>query len=636
MVVKSTRRDDLITDLAETFANLQRYKIKLNPLKCTSGVPSGQLLGYLVSKRGIEPNPEKTLAVMRTKQPTCLVDAQKLAGRVAALSRFILRLGDKPTPLYRLLKKSESFEWTEEAQRALEEIQHAMQNAPILAAPLPQETMLLYVAASNRSLHAIKSQALADFLVDWEEAQQPSSPADLKHWTLHFDGSKNLEGAGAGVVLTSPKGDIVKYVLQLRFEPCTNNMAEYEALLHGMRVAKEMGATRLRCLGDSDLVASQTSGTCDTTDANMIAYKRAVDQAGVFLDILSHPSVRAPRELDIAEPPAPDSILVALASDSDDWTEPYLSYLERQVLPMNETEARAIVRRCKSFTIINNELYKCSVSGVFQRCVGADEGRKILRDIHAGDCGHHAGARSIVAKAFRYGFYWPTAHEDAVALVRSCARCQKYASQSHMLGSALKIIPLTWPFAAWGLDMVGKFKTAPGGIITDNGTNFAKWEMADFCEDKGIRLDLASVAHPESNGQAERANQSILHGLKPRLMVPLERAAGCWAEELPSVLWGIRTTPNRSTGFTPFFLVYGGEAVMPTGIAYDSPRVTNYAEEDNERARQDDIDLLDVARDLSIASPISLNTSPIAMMHDLVLGDLQSPLLEEKSPLSAK
>ncbi|XP_071683480.1 uncharacterized protein [Lolium perenne] len=282
-----------------------------------------------------------------------------------------------------------------------------------------------------------------------------------------------------------------------------------------------MGATRLRCLGDSDLVASQTSGTCD---ANMIAYKRAVDQAGasfaghvvewvdrrkneeadalarlgskrlqpppgVFLDILSHPSVRAPRELDIAEPLAPDSILVALASDSGDWTEPYLSYLERQVLPMDETEARAIVRRCKSFTIINNELYKRSISGIFQRCVGADEGRKILHDIHAGDCGHHAGARSIVAKAFLCGFYWPTAHEDAVALVRACAGCQKYASQSHMPGSALKTIPLTWPFAVWGLDMVRKFKTAPGGythllVAVDKFTKWVEAKPIKKCDGK--------------------------------------------------------------------------------------------------------------------------------------------------------
>jgi transposase InsO family protein len=157
-----------------------------------------------------------------------------------------------------------------------------------------------------------------------------------------------------------------------------------------------------------------------------------------------------------------------------------------------------------------------------------------------------------------------------------------------MPGSALKTTLLTWPFAVWDMDMVGKFKTSPGGymhllviidkftkwveakpikkcdgkmatkflreliycygyphnIITDNGTNFAKREMAEFCEDNGIRLDLASVAHPESNGQAERANQSILHGLKPRLQVPLERATGGWAEELPSVLWAFARCPT--------------------------------------------------------------------------------------------
>jgi hypothetical protein len=125
--------------------------------------------------------------------------------------------------------------------------------------------------------------------------------------------------------------------------------------------------------------------------------------------------------------------------------------------------------------------------------------------------------------------------------------------------------------------------------------------MANFCEEKGIRLDLASVAHPESNGQAERANQSILHGIKPRLEVPIERAAGCWVEELPSVLWGIRTTPNRSTGYTPFFLVYSAEAVMPTEIYHDSSRVANYAEEENERARRDGVDLLNEERDLALS-----------------------------------
>ena len=81
---------------------------------------------------------------------------------------------------------------------------------------------------------AIKSQALADFIVDWAETLQPVLPTESSHWTLYFDGSKNVEGAGAGIVLISPKGDKLRYVLQITFEPCTNNVVEYEALLHGM------------------------------------------------------------------------------------------------------------------------------------------------------------------------------------------------------------------------------------------------------------------------------------------------------------------------------------------------------------------------------------------------------------------
>ena len=141
----------------------------------------------------------------------------------------------------------------------------------------------------------------------------------------------------------------------------------------------------------------------------------------------------------------------------------------------------------------------------------------------------------------------------------------------------------------------------PHSIITDNGTNFAKGALARFCATQGIRLDLASVAHPQSNGQVERANGLILSGIKPRLVVPLERSAGCWLEELPAVLWSLRTTPNKSTGFTPFFLVYGAEAVIPTDIEFDSPRITMYTEEEAKEAREDGVDLLEEGRLLALS-----------------------------------
>jgi ribonuclease HI len=124
---------------------------------------------------------------------------------------------------------------------------------------------------------AIKSQALANFVADWTEAQDQTPVPEPEHWTLHFDGSKTLEGSGAGVVLTSPQGDKLSYVLQIHFAT-TNNVAEYEALLHGLRIAKDMGISRIMCYDDSDLVAWQVSGTCDAKDPNMAAYRDTVDK----------------------------------------------------------------------------------------------------------------------------------------------------------------------------------------------------------------------------------------------------------------------------------------------------------------------------------------------------------------------
>jgi hypothetical protein len=137
----------------------------------------------------------------------------------------------------------------------------------------------------------------------------------------------------------------------------------------------------------------------------------------------------------------------------------------------------------------------------------------------------------------------------------------------------------------------------PHSIITDNGINFVKGVFVEYCGQKGIRLDLASVAHPQSNGQVEKANGLILAGIKPRLVEPLERSAICWVEELPSVLWSLCTTPNHSVGFTPFFLVYGVEAVLPTDIEFDAPRVVQYMEKQAKEAHEDGVDLLEEARE---------------------------------------
>ena len=120
IVVKLREKETLVEDLKETFDNLRVYKMMLNLAKCVFGVPAGKLLGFLVSNRGIEANPEKIKAITSLAKPACVNDVQRLAGHIAALSRFISRLGEKAIPLYQMMKKTDNFVWSDAANEAFE------------------------------------------------------------------------------------------------------------------------------------------------------------------------------------------------------------------------------------------------------------------------------------------------------------------------------------------------------------------------------------------------------------------------------------------------------------------------------------------------------------------------------------
>jgi hypothetical protein len=154
---------------------------------------------------------------------------------------------------------------------------------------------------------------------------------------------------------------------------------------------------------------------------------------GVFYEVITQRSNKvktsAPPEISVTDAGA---TLQEAAKDVTDgskqqvllleplWTEPFLAYLMEQRLPDDPIEATRIVRRSKSFIIVDGDLYKRSISGIFQRCIAINDGKAQLREINEGTCGHHASSRELVAKAFRAGFYWPTTTADARDLVRKC------------------------------------------------------------------------------------------------------------------------------------------------------------------------------------------------------------------------
>jgi hypothetical protein len=149
VVVKTRNSNTLIDDLEETFASLREYRWKLNQNKSVFGVPSGKLLGFIISHRGIEANPEKISAITSMKAPTCIKDVQKLTGCMAALNIFISKLGERGLPFFKQLKHQEKFVWTPKADQALAELKDFLSKPPVLMTPRKGEQLLLYLATST-------------------------------------------------------------------------------------------------------------------------------------------------------------------------------------------------------------------------------------------------------------------------------------------------------------------------------------------------------------------------------------------------------------------------------------------------------------------------------------------------------
>jgi hypothetical protein len=151
IVVKTRQSSSLIADLEEKFTNLRRFNNRLNIEKCTFGVPRIKLLGYTITKRGIEVNPNKISDITEIDQVRDVKDIQHLKGCLVALSHFVSRLGERGLPLYKLLKKFNSFHWMDKTQRALDDLQTLISKPSVLASPEPGEILLLFVTAPPRS-----------------------------------------------------------------------------------------------------------------------------------------------------------------------------------------------------------------------------------------------------------------------------------------------------------------------------------------------------------------------------------------------------------------------------------------------------------------------------------------------------
>ncbi|XP_050896150.1 uncharacterized protein LOC127102868 [Lathyrus oleraceus] len=291
----------------------------------------GDFLGFVVHKKGIEINQNKTKAIMETKAPSTKKELQSLLGKINFLRRFISNLSGRTqafSPLLRL--KQGKFEWNDENQKAFDKIKHYLTNPPILAPPCGKNPMRLYISASDTTigsmlaqenedgyyikpidlyvssyfdvikymlsnpimhsrigkwalalieysltfmpLRVMKGQIVSDFIVDHAVVENPQLQVELKPLRLFFDGSTHKDGSGVGIMLISPDGIPTKLKYRIEGPFCSNNEADYEALIAGLEALLELGETRVKIKGDSELVIKQLTKEYKCIKQNLIMY----------------------------------------------------------------------------------------------------------------------------------------------------------------------------------------------------------------------------------------------------------------------------------------------------------------------------------------------------------------------------
>ncbi|GJS03653.1 reverse transcriptase domain-containing protein [Tanacetum coccineum] len=293
MLIKSKDERMLLADISETFDNLRKINMKLNPNKCSFRVEEGKFLGYMVTSEGIRAKSGKTKALTHLQSPRTLKEMQSLSGKLASLNRFLAKSVERSLPFFNTLKNitkenKHEYQWTQEAEESFHQMKSLITNLPLLTPPQEKETIYAYLAMLVEAVSAVlltdkkgrqcPVQYVSRTLSEAERNYVPIEKLALSliHMTRRlrrfslrstgrgsgrvilpgFGGTFSLKGSGAGLVLIGPSGIKYTYAIRLTF-PSTNNEAEYEALLAGLRIARQMNISNIEVKVNSKLVASQ-------------------------------------------------------------------------------------------------------------------------------------------------------------------------------------------------------------------------------------------------------------------------------------------------------------------------------------------------------------------------------------------
>ncbi|XP_027096026.2 uncharacterized protein [Coffea arabica] len=487
------------------------------------------------------------------------------------------------------------------------------------------------------SQKAVKEQAIADHLAEnsKDDEYQPlhtyfpdekvlfiGAVEDMNEWCpewrLFFDGAANSVQAGIGAVLVSPEGKHYPGAAKLQFA-CTNNMAEYEACIFGLKMALEMEVKELIAFSDSDLLVHQTLKQWITKDSKILPYHcnllnlarqfqslefRHLPRArNAFADALATLSsmIQYPDELGIEpiriqfqDKPA-HCWVVDKTSGKSPWYNDIKEFIKIGSYPPEATaNDKGFLRKMASKCFLNGEvLYKRTSDLNLLRCIDEDEAQYMMKEMHSGVCGPHMNGHLLAKKIMRTGYFWLTMERDCIDFVQTCIKCQVHGDVIRAPPTELHSMIAPWPCSMWGMHVIGTIDpSASNGI--DNSKNLNNDMVDGLCEQFKIRHRNFAIYRPQMNGAVEAANKNL-----KKIIRKMTEKHRDWHEKLPYALMAYRTSIRTSTGATPYSLMYGMEAVLPAEVEIPSLRVlmeTKLEEADWIKQRHEQLSLINEKR----------------------------------------
>nr|GEU88877.1 reverse transcriptase domain-containing protein [Tanacetum cinerariifolium] len=314
---------------------------------------------------------------------------------------------------------------------------------------------------------SVKGEILADFLIEMPGENPQAVPAaeiQQEPWTLFTNGSSCVDGSGVGLILTTPEGIEFTYALRFQFA-ASNNEAEYEALIAGLRIAARMGVKDVHVSVDSKLVANQVLGTYVAKEDNMVNKNKKADALSKIASTsFAHLSKKVLVEILKDKSITEKEVATVIEEDGLTWMTPIVDYLNEGTLPGDKKEAIKLRLKARQYELMEGTLYRRSFLTLWLWCGGPFQAEYVIREIHEGLYSIHAGPRSVVAKAIRLGYCWPTMHRDARDMIRKCNDCQIHRPITRSPQQPLTPITSPWPFYKWGIDIVGPFSEGPGKV----------------------------------------------------------------------------------------------------------------------------------------------------------------------------